>query len=171
MNSVAPADFELEDDDDEEVVIVLDSPLRRKMPPRPVSRRSSFLGDDDALDPEGSVGNVDDEEDSMNGDFDDGENGERAEHVDYIGSLPTFLKTTHPAALVGFESPRSDGEAPQELVSVPSFVLDCGTPSPHEEKTPQLGSWSGSEGEEATPTGQATTEDTPTASPLISMRA
>lgn len=176
-NSVAPTDFELEDEDDEEVLIVLDSPMRRKLPPRPASRRSSYLGDDDALNPENSIGNVDDEELSTNGDFDDGENGERGEPVDYIGSLPTFLKTTHNVPLVGVESPRFEGdvEASHELVVVPSFVLDCGTPSPNDENTPHLRpGWSGDEREEerVLSNGLVAEEEltpTPATSSLISM--
>ncbi|GEM10884.1 hypothetical protein Rt10032_c12g4901 [Rhodotorula toruloides] len=114
-------------DDDDDVVIVLDAPLRhRPIPRRSPSRRSSYVGDDEALDQDG--GSLLDEDEIPSIDIDEGEPiaggavvGESEDglrlHPEYIGFLPSYLSPirfgTSPALV-------ANGHAS----SVPSFVLD-----------------------------------------------
>lgn len=116
-----------DDDDDDDVVIVLDAPLRhRPVPRRSPSRRSSYIGDDEALDQDGS--SLLDEDEIPNIDIDEGEPiaggavvGESEDglrlHPEYIGFLPSYL------------SPVRFGISPALVANghagpVPSFVLD-----------------------------------------------
>lgn len=103
----------VEDEEEEEVLILLDSPLRRKSIPHtnPVSRRSSFLGDDFSFEQHETSSNLDEDELS-NLDFDEAESrsarGEPTGTSEYIGFLPTFLKpgnTSRPPSVAGSASP------------------------------------------------------------------
>ncbi|KAJ8292288.1 hypothetical protein OF846_004596 [Rhodotorula toruloides] len=117
----------LSDDDDDDVVIVLDAPLRhRPVPRRSPSRRSSYVGDVEALDQDGS--SLLDEDEIPSIDIDDGEPiaggavvGESEDglrlHPEYIGFLPSYLSHIPFGASPALVP---NGHAS----SVPSFVLD-----------------------------------------------
>lgn len=131
-----------DEESDEDVQIVLDSPIRR--PPRPLSRHSS-IADDDGVEPE-PFGRLEDDEVS-NIDLDESY-VPLPEHSDYIGFLPPFLNMSQPSTpgqststAIASESHSLSGDA---ILSIPSFVLDCATPSPgtpglsESESTPAL---------------------------------
>ncbi|BGP34754.1 hypothetical protein JCM10296v2_006576 [Rhodotorula toruloides] len=165
--AIPPATADSLSDDDDDVVIVLDAPLRHRPIPRcSPSRRSSYVGDDEALDQDGS--SLLDEDEIPNIDIDEGEPiaggavvGESEDglrlHPEYIGFLPSYLSHipfgTSPALL-------ANGHAS----SVPSFVLDVSptlepvefaqpADSPHD-STDKL--------EVHTPEGRDSSEDAPT---------
>lgn len=102
------------------MLILLDSPLRRKsIPHNPVSRRSSFLGDDFSFENHETSSNLDEDEMS-NLDFEEAESrsarGEPTGTSEYIGFLPTFLKpgsTSRPPSVTGSASPHF---GPQSVV-------------------------------------------------------
>lgn len=121
---------------------MMDSPTRRRAP-KMLSRQHSYLGDDDGLGPLDGEGVEDDE--LSNVDFDEMDSDR--EHVDYVGSLPSFLSS--PSTIVASSSPPkspllSPSPSPSTLIAVPSFTLDCATPSPseqpHRELAPEDGS-------------------------------
>ncbi|KAM0749577.1 hypothetical protein T439DRAFT_381884 [Meredithblackwellia eburnea MCA 4105] len=138
----------LGDEDDDDVVIVIDTPIRRRPgAARAPSRRSSYIQDEDGQSSllDASFG---EDDDVSNVDLDEMDDEERV-HLDYTGFLPTFL-TTHPSSgsivdQATGTSPRSQDpvnsseselDPDSSLVSIPSFVLDCATPSPMQEVTP-----------------------------------
>lgn len=135
--------------------------MRRK-PPRLPSRRSSFQDDDQAPSDDDDVSNVD---------LDD-EGEEEREHLDYTGFLPTFLTTEPAGASSGGSTevppplPASPGPT-NGFVSIPSFVLDCATPSPHEEVAPRLPPASDNDDDEQTPQLPHLSPKTPPLPPLI----
>lgn len=113
----------------------MDSPTRRRAPK--LSRQSSYLGDDDGLGPLDGEGVEDDE--LSNVDFDEMDSDR--EHVDYVGSLPSFLSS--PSTIVASSSPpksplSSPSSSHNSLIPVPIFTLDCATPSPSEEPHREL---------------------------------
>ncbi|PRQ72041.1 hypothetical protein AAT19DRAFT_9380 [Rhodotorula toruloides] len=166
--AIPPATADSLSDDDDDVVIVLDAPLRhRPVPRRSPSRRSSYVGDDEALDQDGS--SLLDEDEIPSIDIDEGEPiaggavvGESEDglrlHPEYIGFLPSYLSHipfgTSPALL-------ANGHAS----SVPSFVLDVSpTLEPVEfaadpAKLPEV---STAKLEVPTPEGRDSPEDAPT---------
>ncbi|GJN93080.1 hypothetical protein Rhopal_006125-T1 [Rhodotorula paludigena] len=145
--SVAAAPPQEIESEDEEVLIVLDAPVRRPRvhPRQPPSRRSSYIGEDDAIDPE--VSSFLDEEEIPSIDIDDSEplagggvageseKGSRL-HPEFVGFLPSFLSPGRAPSTSTNGSPLFDAvecaapydnEADTSVASLPSFTLD---PSP-----------------------------------------
>ena len=128
--------------DEEEVVILLDSPIRK----RPggsagPSRRSSYRIEEG----DGTVAADIEEEDSsfnapdqleVDGIAEEQDGDGTHEHVDFIGSLPTFLEPFPTSFLSPSTRNRSlEREAASALVSLPSFIVDQASPA--EDDSPQ----------------------------------
>ncbi|GAA5927960.1 hypothetical protein JCM1841_005062 [Sporobolomyces salmonicolor] len=144
-NSPSPPMPAEEEEDDEDVVIVLDAPGRRNPRQQPLSRRVSYLADDDTLDQDGS--SFADEEEVPSIDVDEAEpivggsiftlngGGDMREHPEYIGFLPSFLSPNRAASSSFGISPRLDATSSSNedpdvsSASIPSFFLDASPPT------------------------------------------
>jgi hypothetical protein len=125
-NQPQPDLFEGEEDDDDDILIVLDSPIAKRKIRHPTGRSLGIIEDEAGED--GEPGGMDDDDALSNLDLEEMESTTEGLHVDYIGSLPTFLETGRSPSTASSMRGSPTLDHPADVFNVPSFVLDFATP-------------------------------------------